>query len=58
MIIKTDNTDIGVKMVYKEVNSEFKIGYLNHIFSLFTSQGHASPVAQPVRHSSLDVFES
>lgn len=51
MIIKTDNTDIGVKMVYKEVNSEFKIGYLNHIFSLFTSQGHTSPVGQPVRHS-------
>lgn len=43
-----DSTDTGVKVVYKEVNSEFRIGYSNHIFSLFTSQGHASLVARPV----------
>lgn len=48
MIIKTDNTDIGVKVACMEVSSEFRMGYLKHIFTPFTSQGHKIQAAQPV----------
>lgn len=38
MTIETDNTDFRVKVVYVEVKSKFRIGYLNHIFSPCSSE--------------------
>lgn len=42
MTVETDNTDFGVRAAYMEVNSKFRIGYLNHIFSPCSSKSRDS----------------